>query len=133
MLRAIDVEKAFDKGDVQIDYMPFDAEVKRTEGTIRHSDGKVTKYTKGASAVILRLIGDEALTRTGRCRREQAWSTSGSEPSPGLAPTPTVGGRWLAYCPSWTHPAWTAKDTFEAGARISFGIDEKMTPGDPIA
>ena len=62
VLNALDVEKQFDRGEVQTEFMPFDAEVKRTEGTIKEANGRVIKYTKGASAVILKLIGDDQPT-----------------------------------------------------------------------
>lgn len=46
----------------QIDYMPFDPVVKRTEGTIRDkSTGQVFKTTKGAPHVILKLIEDHTV------------------------------------------------------------------------
>jgi H+-transporting ATPase len=40
----------------QIDFMPFDPTIKRTEGTLRGPDGKVFKTTKGAPHIILKLI-----------------------------------------------------------------------------
>jgi len=42
----------------QVDYMPFDPTVKRTEGTIQNDDGTTFKTTKGAPHVILELISD---------------------------------------------------------------------------
>jgi H+-transporting ATPase len=51
----------------QIDFMPFDPTIKRTEGTLRGPDGKVFKTTKGAPHIILKLIevGAYALTARG--------------------------------------------------------------------
>ncbi|GLC35934.1 hypothetical protein PLESTB_000520900 [Pleodorina starrii] len=44
----------------QMDYMPFDPTVKRTEGTIKDTrTGKVFKVTKGAPHIILKLTHDE--------------------------------------------------------------------------
>jgi H+-transporting ATPase len=40
----------------QIDFLPFDPTIKRTEGTLRGPDGKVFKTTKGAPHIILKLI-----------------------------------------------------------------------------
>jgi hypothetical protein len=40
----------------QIDFMPFDPTIKRTEGTLRGPDGKVFKTTKGAPHIILKLV-----------------------------------------------------------------------------
>eukprot|EP00245_Coleochaete_scutata_P008875 TRINITY_DN27_c0_g1_i1.p1 TRINITY_DN27_c0_g1~~TRINITY_DN27_c0_g1_i1.p1 ORF type:complete len:978 (-),score=232.32 TRINITY_DN27_c0_g1_i1:433-3366(-) len=39
----------------QLDFMPFDPTVKRTEGTIQHPDGRMFKTTKGAPHIILNL------------------------------------------------------------------------------
>eukprot|EP01116_Phalansterium_solitarium_P007560 TRINITY_DN202_c0_g3_i1.p1 TRINITY_DN202_c0_g3~~TRINITY_DN202_c0_g3_i1.p1 ORF type:complete len:952 (+),score=338.15 TRINITY_DN202_c0_g3_i1:184-3039(+) len=44
---------------VQIDYMPFDPTVKRTEGTVRCPDGRVMKITKGAPNIILNLCANK--------------------------------------------------------------------------
>jgi H+-transporting ATPase len=44
----------------QLDYMPFDPQVKRTEGTIKHKEtNKEFKTSKGAPHIILKLLGDE--------------------------------------------------------------------------
>lgn len=40
----------------QIDFMPFDPTIKRTEGTLRTADGKTFKTTKGAPHIILKLV-----------------------------------------------------------------------------
>jgi H+-transporting ATPase len=44
----------------QVDFMPFDARVKRTEGTLKGRDGKTFKITKGAPHVILDLCANKA-------------------------------------------------------------------------
>lgn len=41
---------------VQVDFMPFDPTIKRTEGTLRGPDGKTFKCTKGAPHIILKLV-----------------------------------------------------------------------------
>jgi H+-transporting ATPase len=43
-------------GCVQIDFVPFDPTLKRTEGTLRGSDGKTFKCSKGAPHIILKLV-----------------------------------------------------------------------------
>ena len=53
-------------GYEQVDFMPFDPTVKRTEGTLRGPDGKVFKTTKGAPHIILKLVevgGASALSK----------------------------------------------------------------------
>eukprot|EP00299_Pterocystis_sp_00344_P000394 c10114_g1_i1.p1 GENE.c10114_g1_i1~~c10114_g1_i1.p1 ORF type:complete len:930 (+),score=144.65 c10114_g1_i1:311-2791(+) len=47
----------------QVDYMPFDPTVKRTEGTVRLPDGTTFKTTKGAPHVILELCKDHSLEK----------------------------------------------------------------------
>jgi H+-transporting ATPase len=57
-LKAVDMESL--NAVEQIDYMPFDPVIKRTEGTIRHRPtGKIFKTTKGAPHVLLKLIGNK--------------------------------------------------------------------------
>ena len=47
----------------QVEFMPFDPIVKRTEGTLREkANGKIFKSTKGAPHVILKLVNDPAVT-----------------------------------------------------------------------
>lgn len=40
----------------QVDFMPFDPTIKRTEGTLKGPDGKTFKCTKGAPHIILKLV-----------------------------------------------------------------------------
>ena len=47
----------------QLDYMPFDPIIKRTEGTVRNRKTGITyKTSKGAPHVIAKLVGDSAIT-----------------------------------------------------------------------
>jgi H+-transporting ATPase len=56
-LNAVDMESM--SSIEQLEYMPFDPIVKRTEGTVRDkTTGKVFKTTKGAPHVLLKLIGN---------------------------------------------------------------------------
>ena len=56
-LNAVDMA-SMDKVE-QLEYMPFDPVVKRTEGTVRDKEtGKVYKTTKGAPHVLLKLVND---------------------------------------------------------------------------
>jgi H+-transporting ATPase len=52
----------------QLDYMPFDPRVKRTEGTIKGPDGKVFKTTKGAPNIILELCNNKEVEA--RCKSD---------------------------------------------------------------
>lgn len=40
----------------QVEFLPFDPTIKRTEGTLRGPDGKTFKCTKGAPHIILKLV-----------------------------------------------------------------------------
>ena len=60
------------KGCEVIHFMPFEAVHKRTEATVKGSDGKTFKTTKGAPQVILALSGNAAQVKTsGRQRRRR--------------------------------------------------------------
>jgi H+-transporting ATPase len=129
VLNALDVETAFDRGEVQMEFMPFDAEVKRTEGTIKEGSGKVVKYTKGASAVILKLIGDAALTK----RVEAEGETFGKRGIRTLAVARTKdNGDWemVALLPFLDPPRLDSKQTLKTAR--SYGIDVKMITGDQL-
>jgi magnesium-transporting ATPase (P-type) len=41
---------------VQVDFVPFDPTLKRTEGTLKGPDGKTFKCSKGAPHIILKLV-----------------------------------------------------------------------------
>jgi H+-transporting ATPase len=46
----------------QLDYMPFDPEIKRTEGTLKDiKTGKIFKTTKGAPHILMKLLPDSAV------------------------------------------------------------------------
>lgn len=40
----------------QVDFVPFDPTLKRTEGTLKGPDGRTFKCTKGAPHIILKLV-----------------------------------------------------------------------------
>jgi magnesium-transporting ATPase (P-type) len=41
---------------LQVDFLPFDPTIKRTEGTLKAADGRTFKCTKGAPHIILKLV-----------------------------------------------------------------------------
>jgi H+-transporting ATPase len=60
--------KTLDPAVEQLDYMPFDPIVKRTEGTLRDKKtGKTYKVTKGAPHVLLKFTSDEKIKQ--KCDR----------------------------------------------------------------
>eukprot|EP00123_Amoebidium_parasiticum_P015103 comp22787_c0_seq2/m.35684 comp22787_c0_seq2/g.35684 ORF comp22787_c0_seq2/g.35684 comp22787_c0_seq2/m.35684 type:complete len:1075 (-) comp22787_c0_seq2:451-3675(-) len=120
-LKSLDVYK-------QIDYIPFDPTLKRTEGTLEGPDGKVFKTTKGAPQIILELcwnkdqIHDEVWGKVnelgGRGIRSLAVARTDDE------------GRWnmLGMLTFLDPPRHDTKDTIEKSMEL--GVDVKMITGD---
>lgn len=54
-MRVISDDSSY-SASLQVDFMPFDPTIKRTEGTLRGPDGKTFKCTKGAPHIILKLV-----------------------------------------------------------------------------
>eukprot|EP00606_Chrysophyceae_sp_TOSAG23-5_P000617 GSChrysophyteH2.ASY1.ANO1.1500.1 assembled CDS len=113
VLNSIEVDD-FNRGEEQIDFMPFDAEVKRTEGTIRRKDGSVMRVTKGASAVILKLVEDSVGSTVAKLE------------------VGNNNAKWeiLGLLPFLDPPRSDSKKTIEEAK--AFGIDVKMITGDQL-
>lgn len=64
VLKSVDMASMTDHLVVQLDYIPFDPTIKRTEGTVRDvRTNKVFKTTKGAPNIIAKLCDDPELQR----------------------------------------------------------------------
>mmetsp|Transcript_34189 Transcript_34189/g.75828 ORF Transcript_34189/g.75828 Transcript_34189/m.75828 type:complete len:1030 (+) Transcript_34189:195-3284(+) len=119
----------------QIDYMPFDPTVKRTEGTLQGADGKVFKTTKGAPNIILKLIQEpmtvaacEAqVTALGK-RGIRCLAVARSEPGDDAASV----GEWklLGLLTFLDPPRPDTKETIHRA--MAFGVDVKMITGDHV-
>ena len=116
-------------GYEQIDFMPFDPTVKRTEGTLRGPDGKVFKTTKGAPHIILKLVEVDAEEVAKRVN----WKVMdlGRRGIRSLAVAKTNDeGKWqmLGILTFLDPPRPDTKDTLENA--MALGVDVKMITGD---
>jgi H+-transporting ATPase len=114
----------------QLDYMPFDPIVKRTEGTVRdRKTGNVFKTSKGAPHVISALVGDSKID----VMVERDVHALGQRGIRSLAVAKTNDkGKWI-YLGMLTFldpPRPDTKKTIEAA--ISYGVQVKMITGDHL-
>ncbi|RYG70090.1 plasma-membrane proton-efflux P-type ATPase [archaeon] len=114
----------------QLDYMPFDPIVKRTEGTVRDKKtGKTYKTTKGAPHVILKLTHDEKIKH----KVEHDVHTFGGRGIRALAVAKTdENGVWhmLGLLTFLDPPRHDTKETIHRA--ISYGVEVKMITGDHL-
>mmetsp|Transcript_29113 Transcript_29113/g.62729 ORF Transcript_29113/g.62729 Transcript_29113/m.62729 type:complete len:954 (+) Transcript_29113:166-3027(+) len=114
----------------QLDFMPFDPIVKRTEGTLRdRKTGKTFKTTKGAPHVLLKLCKDEEIAA--RC--ESDVTSLGSRGIRALAVAKTDDNdEWhmIGLLPFLAPPRHDTKETiFRA---LTYGVEVKMITGDHL-
>ena len=114
----------------QIDFMPFDPIVKRTEGTLRvRSTGKTFKTTKGAPHVILKLTHNHAVAE--QCHLDvEALGKRGIR-SLAVAKT-NDAGEWemLGLLTFLDPPRHDTKETIHRA--IAYGVEVKMITGDHL-
>ncbi|KAI8475078.1 MAG: hypothetical protein J3K34DRAFT_517717 [Monoraphidium minutum] len=116
-------------GYEQIDFMPFDPTIKRTEGTLRGPDGKVFKCTKGAPHIILKLVDVDQEEVAKRVN----WKVMdlGRRGIRSLAVAQTNDdGKWqmLGILTFLDPPRPDTKETLENAMKL--GVDVKMITGD---
>ena len=112
----------------QLNFVPFDPTVKRTEGTLREN-GTEFKTTKGAPHIILKLVKDEAVIR--RC--EDDVHRLGLRGIRALAVAKTdQKNEWklLGLLTFLDPPRHDTKDTIHRA--ISYGVEVKMITGDHL-
>lgn len=116
----------------QVDFMPFDPTVKRTEGTLKGPDGQIFKTTKGAPQVIAALLKDtpeNQVTRDNVAAKVHELGTRGIR---SLAVAKTLPGEteWhmLGILTFLDPPRPDTKDTIEKALKL--GVDVKMITGD---
>jgi H+-transporting ATPase len=121
-----------------LDYMPFDPVVKRTQGTVRTSDGQVFKVTKGAPHVILHLAcenqADERNALEMKEKVEEAVTQFGLRGvrCVAVARTDTVDGNWY-MCGLITFLDPPRPDTKQTIAdAVKYGVEVKMITGDHL-
>jgi len=113
----------------QIDFMPFDPTIKRTEGTLRGPDGKTFKCTKGAPHIILKLVEVDQEEVAKRVN----WKVMdlGRRGIRSLAVARTNDeGKWtmMGILTFLDPPRPDTKDTIERA--MEYGVDVKMITGD---
>lgn len=114
----------------QLDYMPFDPVVKRTEGTLRdRKSGKTFKTTKGAPHVIMKLIKNPDVCH--KCEHDV--TLLGGRGIRALAVAKTDdSGEWqlLGLLTFLDPPRHDTKETIHRA--ISYGVEVKMITGDHL-
>lgn len=114
----------------QIDFMPFDPIVKRTEGTVRNTEtGEIYKTSKGAPNVICKLVDDPAVTAL----VDKDVQSLGQRGIRSLAVARTnAEGKWqmLGLLTFLDPPRPDTKQTIE-DARF-YGVQVKMITGDHL-
>jgi H+-transporting ATPase len=131
----------------QLDYMPFDATVKRTEGTVRHAEsGEIFKVSKGAPHVIAALLDDapggeairagvhdvvEALAARGVRSLAVARTVAFDDDERGATPTGEVQWQMLGLLTFLDPPRPDTKVTLQRAQ--AYGVAVKMITGDHVA
>ncbi len=114
----------------QLDYMPFDPVVKRTEGTIKDNKlGKTYKTTKGAPRVLLKMISDKKTIE----RAEEDERVLGERGIRCLAVAKTnEKGEWvlLGMLTFLDPPRHDTKETIRRA--VQYGVEVKMITGDHL-
>lgn len=114
----------------QLDFMPFDPIVKRTEGTLKDKKtGNTFKTTKGAPHVLLHLCKDEKVKE--QCEKDV--HELGTRGIRALAVAKTdESGNWymLGLLTFLDPPRFDTKETIRRA--ISYGVEVKMITGDHL-
>jgi H+-transporting ATPase len=114
-----------------VHFQPFDAVHKRTEGTVKATDGKTFKVTKGAPQVILALSANTVQVKSAVDKAVNGFAARGFR---ALGVARAEGdGQWqfLGVLPLFDPPRGDAKATI-ATAR-NMGVKVKMVTGDALA
>jgi H+-transporting ATPase len=112
-------------------FQPFDPVHKRTEATVKGSDGKEFKVTKGAPQVILALAADTAQVKPAVDKAVNEFAARGFR-SLGVARA-GEDGKWqfLGVLPLFDPPRDDAKETIATALKM--GVKIKMVTGDALA
>ncbi len=112
-------------------FKPFDPVGKRTEATVKATDGTTFKATKGAPQVILEMSSDGAEAKTAFGKAVDDFAARGFR-ALGVART-DEGGNWKIYgvLPLFDPPRMDAKSTVATASTM--GVKIKMVTGDALA
>jgi len=114
-----------------IHFLPFDPVHKRTEATVKGSDGKEFKVTKGAPQVILALSANAAQVRPAVAQAVNEFAARGFR-SLGVARADQEGQwQFLGVLPLFDPPREQAKVTIATAREM--GVNVKMVTGDALA
>jgi H+-transporting ATPase len=119
------------KGYQVVHFRPFDPVHKRTEATVKGTDGKEFKVTKGAPQVILELSTDIAQVKPTVEKAVNEFAARGFR-SLGVA-REYLEGKWqfVGVLPMFDPPREEAKATIAAARQM--GVNVKMVTGDQLA
>ncbi len=112
-------------------FQPFDPVHKRTEATVKATDGETFSVTKGAPQVILKLAANAAEVQPSIDKAVNDFAARGFR-SLGVART-NAGGEWqfLGVLPLFDPPRDEAKSTIATARQM--GVSVKMVTGDQMA
>jgi H+-transporting ATPase len=115
----------------QVKFLPFDPVIKRTEGTVKDTQGKTFKVAKGAPQVILGMCDEDDDTQTKVEEAVNDFAAKGYR-TLGVARSEN-NGRWqfLGILPLYDPPREDSADTIAQAQ--AHGIQVKMVTGDNLA
>jgi H+-transporting ATPase len=112
-------------------FQPFDPVHKRTEASVKATDGSLFKVTKGAPQIILELSADGAAVKAAVDTVINAFAARGFR-SLGVARTNAQGSwQFLGVLPLFDPPREDARQTIATA--LEMGVKIKMVTGDAIA
>jgi len=119
------------KGSQVVHFQPFDPVHKRTEATLKDTDGKEFKVTKGAPQVILELSANAGQVKPAIEKAINEFAVRGFR-SLGVARS-EAQGQWqfLGVLPLFDPPREDAKATIATARQM--GVNVKMVTGDQVA
>jgi H+-transporting ATPase len=119
------------KGYQVVHFQPFDPVHKRTEATVKATDGKEFKVTKGAPQVILKLSANAGQVKSAVEKAVNGFATRGFR-SLGVARADQEG-KWqfVGVLPLFDPPREQAKATIATARQM--GVNVKMVTGDQLA
>ena len=119
------------KGYQVVHFQPFDPVHKRTEATVKGTDGKEFKVTKGAPQVILELSANAGQVKPAIEKAVNEFAARGFR-SLGVARTEGEGQwQFLGVLPLFDPPREDAKATIATARQM--GVNVKMVTGDALA
>ena len=119
------------KGYQVVHFQPFDPVHKRTEATVKGTDGKEFKATKGAPQVILELSANAEQVRPAVEKAVNEFAARGFR-SLGVARADAQGPwQFLGVLPLFDPPREEAKATIATAQQM--GVNVKMVTGDQVA